>query len=195
MAVTAGAVRPAAYAISQGLFSITTCSTCSPKGLPAVVFEKKLIDSASKSVLYAAVVADSLEQAAALERQIDQPEHRRQRGLDDPLSARVIRPPSWRSIGAIKDELSSIHFAEPDHEPGQYSGVEPDACFTPRVTSAWRHARREKAGETNLTEQLRSLRKAIGESAPALANDNPARPRRTPDRLSTGLVQRHPADV
>src|SRR5262245_27438674 len=37
------------------------------KGLPAVVFEEKLINSASKSVLYAAVVADSIGQANALE--------------------------------------------------------------------------------------------------------------------------------
>ena len=39
-------------------------------GLPAVVYEQKLIDSTPKSVLYAAVVATNLEHAAALERQI-----------------------------------------------------------------------------------------------------------------------------
>ncbi len=37
-------------------------------GLPAVVFEQKLIDSADKSVLYGAVVADSLPDAMALKR-------------------------------------------------------------------------------------------------------------------------------
>ncbi|MCX6906089.1 MAG: MMPL family transporter, partial [Verrucomicrobia bacterium] len=37
------------------------------EGLPAVVFEKKLIHSANKSVLFGAIVADSLEQAVALE--------------------------------------------------------------------------------------------------------------------------------
>jgi len=37
------------------------------EGLPAVIFEKKLITSADKSVLYGAIIANSLEQAIALE--------------------------------------------------------------------------------------------------------------------------------
>ena len=40
------------------------------KGLPAVIFERKLIDSSSKSVLFAAVVADSAQQGVALEHSI-----------------------------------------------------------------------------------------------------------------------------
>ena len=39
-------------------------------GLPAVVFEQKLIDSADKSVLFGAVVADSLPQAVQMEQKI-----------------------------------------------------------------------------------------------------------------------------
>ncbi len=39
-------------------------------GLPAVVFEQKLIDSADKSVLFCAVVADNLAEAVRLEKQI-----------------------------------------------------------------------------------------------------------------------------
>lgn len=38
--------------------------------LPAVVYEQKLIDSADKSVLFGAVVADNLEEAVALEKKI-----------------------------------------------------------------------------------------------------------------------------
>ena len=40
------------------------------KGLPAVVYEQKLIDSADKSVLYCAVVADNLNEAVELEAKI-----------------------------------------------------------------------------------------------------------------------------
>src|SRR5204862_6075205 len=40
------------------------------KGLPAVEFEEKLIQSASKSVLFAAVIATNLQQATALEQRI-----------------------------------------------------------------------------------------------------------------------------
>ena len=37
-------------------------------GLPAVVYEKKLISSTPQSVLFAAVMADSPEEALALEK-------------------------------------------------------------------------------------------------------------------------------
>lgn len=40
------------------------------KGLPAVVYEEKLIESADKSVLFAAVIADSIPDAVRLEQQI-----------------------------------------------------------------------------------------------------------------------------
>src|SRR5260221_10632641 len=39
-------------------------------GLPAVVFEQKLIDSTPKSVLFRAVIATNLQQAVSLEEQI-----------------------------------------------------------------------------------------------------------------------------
>ena len=39
-------------------------------GLPAVVYEQKLIDSADKSVLFGAVVADNLDEAVRLEKKI-----------------------------------------------------------------------------------------------------------------------------
>src|ERR1019366_8894001 len=40
------------------------------KGLPAVVYEQDLINSADKSVLFGAVTASNLQQAVALERQL-----------------------------------------------------------------------------------------------------------------------------
>ena len=38
------------------------------KGLPAVIFEQKLLNSSKKSVLFGAVVADTPEQAVKLEK-------------------------------------------------------------------------------------------------------------------------------
>ena len=112
------------------------------KGLPAVVFEKKLIDSASKSVLFGAVVADSLEQAAALERQIT--------NLSTVASVDSMTPflqgdqaAKLAAIGAIKDELSSIHFAETDHEPSQCSGTQPDPSLHPRIPWPCSHGDRK----------------------------------------------------
>ena len=40
------------------------------EGLPAVEFEKELIDSTPKSVLFGAVIATNLQQAVALEQQL-----------------------------------------------------------------------------------------------------------------------------
>ena len=40
------------------------------EGLPAVEFEEELIDSTPKSVLFGAVIATNLQQAAALEQQL-----------------------------------------------------------------------------------------------------------------------------
>ena len=83
------------------------------KGLAAVVFEKKLINSTPKSVLYAAVVADTAEQAVDLEKKllqlptVSEIESMAPRVLGDQAEKRRI-------IGEIKQDISSIHFAPTD---------------------------------------------------------------------------------
>jgi hopanoid biosynthesis associated RND transporter like protein HpnN len=85
-------------------------------GLPAVEFEQKLIDSAGKSVLYAAIIATNLDQATRLEQQITNlPSVAKKDGvismahfLNEDQSGKL------RLIGEIKQELAGIHFAPPD---------------------------------------------------------------------------------
>ncbi len=83
------------------------------KGLPAVVFAKKLIDSKAKSVLFAAVVADTPEQAVDLEAKLRQlstvadVESMAQRVLGEQTETRWL-------IGEIKEDIASIHFAPAD---------------------------------------------------------------------------------
>src|SRR5206468_12515445 len=87
------------------------------KGLPAVEFEEKLIQSASKSVLFAAVIATNLNQAAALERQLTNPpsvlsvDSITRLGLVDDQTAKLAL------VGQIKEMLSSLRFQDPDTRP------------------------------------------------------------------------------
>lgn len=64
--VTAGLCLLSAVAIPRVFFDYNLLNMQS-EGLPAVVFEHKLINSAEKSVLYGAVVATNLDEAVALE--------------------------------------------------------------------------------------------------------------------------------
>src|SRR5439155_14123639 len=80
------------------------------KGLPAVEFEEKLIQSASKSVLFAAVIATNLNQAAALERQLTNlpsvasVDSITRLGLVDNQAGKLAL------VGQIKEMLSSLRF-------------------------------------------------------------------------------------
>lgn len=83
------------------------------KDLPAVIFERKLITSAEKSVLFAAVLADSEKEALAYEEKI--------RALPavatvESLSRFLTQDPTEKLnlIRAIKGEVSELEFAEPD---------------------------------------------------------------------------------
>jgi predicted RND superfamily exporter protein len=87
------------------------------KGLPAVEFERKLIASAGKSVLYGAVVADSLEEAQAIEEKL--------KGLTNVVSSVesmtrfLAENPRQKLeiIGQIKQDVSSMQFAGMDRGP------------------------------------------------------------------------------
>ncbi|HEY9510854.1 MAG TPA: MMPL family transporter, partial [Verrucomicrobiae bacterium] len=130
-------------------------------GLPAVEFEQKLVDSASKSVLFAAVVADSLEDAVKKEEQIKKlPVVAEKDGVDS--VARFLaadQTAQLRLIGDIKKDLSGINFREPDPRPvdvselsrtlyalGGYLGLALDEI---------------KTNEPALSQQLISLRRSI----------------------------------
>src|SRR6266700_2252497 len=85
-------------------------------GLPAVEFEKKLIDSTPKSVLFGAVIATNLDQAVRMEQQI----------TNLPAVASIDSITRFLSedqtgklpiVGEIKRDLASVHFAEPDTGP------------------------------------------------------------------------------
>jgi hopanoid biosynthesis associated RND transporter like protein HpnN len=86
------------------------------EGLPAVEFEKELINATPRSVLFGAVIATNLQQAAEFEQQL----------TNLPAVASVdsisgfLRGDQTRKlamVGEIKRELASIHFPKPDPRP------------------------------------------------------------------------------
>jgi hopanoid biosynthesis associated RND transporter like protein HpnN len=86
------------------------------KGLQAVEFEQKLIDSASKSVLFAAVIADNNEQALQLEHSLTNlPTVASVDSMAKFLGGGQTR--KLEIIGEVKEDLAPIKFAQMDREP------------------------------------------------------------------------------
>ncbi len=91
------------------------------EGLPAVVFEKKLISSAEKSVLYGAIVADSLEDALKLEARLTNLPTVASvdlAGIDG--MARYLTEDQSRKLAIVaqaKQDVASVEFAPADTGP------------------------------------------------------------------------------
>ena len=129
------------------------------KGLPAVVFEKKLINSASKSVLFGAVVADSLEEAVRLE------------GVLTNLStvasvesmSRLLgedQSGKWAEIRDIKREVGAIRFAEVDEEDVRTPELAETLTYTQGYLT-WARNTVKKEGDQALYAQLQALESAL----------------------------------
>ncbi len=146
------------------------------KGLPAVEFEKKIVQSAGKSVLYAAVVADSLEAARLLQSRLmnlntvsSVDSMAQYLGVDATKQLALIE--------AIRAEVSTIRFAEIDTEDSNvreldqtlwslrgYLGLASHAV-TSEIEAASRKqdaaGRAESEKLSSLLEQIKELRTAI----------------------------------
>jgi len=86
-------------------------------GLPSVVFEEKLFAAADKSLLYGAVVADSLTNAIDLEERIRQLPTVAEIEPPSSLLNHLLNPSSEEKltlIGQIKHELAPLEFGVPD---------------------------------------------------------------------------------
>ncbi len=153
------------------------------KGLPSVVFMRKLIDEASKSVLFAAVVANSLEEAVALNSKLTNlptvaSVDSMTQFLKGDQTAKLSR------IGHIKDELSAVRFEEVDTEPVNLAELN----YTLTISQSYlglAASELQKEGDRALAEQLRSLRQAMGDLRHRISNGNPTR-----DALKLSVFQR-----
>jgi len=87
------------------------------KGLPAVEFEEKLIQSASKSVLFAAVIATNLQQAVAMEEQITNLPSVASVDSITRLGLAENQARKMALVGEIKQQIAPLRFEEPDPKP------------------------------------------------------------------------------
>lgn len=131
------------------------------EGLPAVVYMRKLIDEASKSVLFGAVVADSLEEAVTLNSRLTNlpavaSVESMSRFLAGDQNAKLDQ------ISRIKDEIATIRFEETDDEPVNLAELSQTLFYTQSYLGLATNEA-QKAGEKELAPQLRALRQAIGD--------------------------------
>lgn len=140
-------------------------------GLPAVVFEQKLIASADKSVLFGAVVADSLAQAAEMETRIKQLPA--VAGVDS-LSRFIHEDQSQKLelVRHIKAAIRDIRFAEADLRPVDV----PELSRTLWGLHGYLGLALDevKDQEPKLRGQLMALREAIGELRKTMLAGAPA---------------------
>jgi len=130
------------------------------QNLPSVVFAHKLLDSADKSLLYGAVIADSLTNAVDLAERIKKLPS--VADVEPPFYENFLENPAekFKLIGGIKQEISSLKFNPPDLRPVIVTnlsltlyglkGYLGNALEDPAVIA-----------DTELTRQLVALRDAI----------------------------------
>ena len=129
-------------------------------GMPAVVFEQKLIDSADKSVLYGAVIADSLPQAVELQKKIEKLPTVASNGVQSMASfLDEDQTEKLKLIGQIKQEVAPLQFSAADLQPVNIEN------FSRTLYSLYGYLGAAldeiKDSNTNLTAQIVSLREAI----------------------------------
>jgi len=162
-------------------------------GLPAVVFEKKLITSTPQSVLFAAVVADSPEQATDLVARLSKLPTV---GTNISMAPFLIGDPreKMRLIGQIKKEIAPVQFQPPDRRPANilaldrtlystmgYMGAAADAIRSdmsaqdPPTIPVTNDDPPAKMDETALLDQLLALRDSINQFRKRMLNMDEAK--------------------
>ncbi|MBU6410035.1 MAG: MMPL family transporter, partial [Verrucomicrobia bacterium] len=115
-ALTVACCAAAATQIHKVHFDYDLLHMQSP-GLPSVIYEQKLIDTAGKSVLFGAVVADTRRQALALQTKL---EHLTNTVADVESVAGFLDGHDREKlnlIGEIKRQVAPLHFQTPDTRP------------------------------------------------------------------------------
>lgn len=129
-------------------------------GLPAVEFEKKLLNSADKSVLFGAVIATNQQDAnALLARLTNLPAVAGVESITKYINGDQTE--QLKLVREIKSELAPIHFDTPDPEPVNI----PDLSRTLYSLYGYLGAASDEVGTNDavLTKQLAGLRQAVGD--------------------------------
>jgi hopanoid biosynthesis associated RND transporter like protein HpnN len=125
IAVTAALCVAAAIGARQVYFDYNLIQMQS-QTLPSVIFEQKLIKSADKSLLFGAVIADSLTNAIELEEKMKQLPNVASIQPPESLFNDFLNPDQGEKlklIGQIKREVSPLEFQPPDLNPVNVSNL------------------------------------------------------------------------
>jgi hopanoid biosynthesis associated RND transporter like protein HpnN len=128
--------------------------------LSSVVFEQTLLDSADKSLLYGAVLADSLTNAVALQERIEKLPT--VAGTEPPFYKDFLYPDGGekrRLIGEIKGEVAGLAFRPMDLRPVNLQDLSSTLFYTSCYASL--AAQATGTNEPALTAQLISLAQSI----------------------------------
>lgn len=143
------------------------------KWLPSVAYEGKLLKGAGKSLLFAAVMADTPEQAtnyAAKLRQLP--------GVASVESVADLLSPDQRQklkvINAIKNDLAGIHFAQANPASAQAAPLSATLWYLSGFLGL---AITQSSNDPGLQRQLIALRNAIADFRVALLSDAPLVPK------------------
>ena len=141
-------------------------------GLPAVVYEKKLIDSASKSVLFGAVIAHSLPEAERLKAKL---EKLTAVANVDSMSEVLTggQEEKLEIIKRIKALLGDLNFAPLDLQPVDLRELS-QTLFALHGYLGLAIGEVEKTDDAALARQLRSLRRGIADFRAAISTGDPA---------------------
>jgi predicted RND superfamily exporter protein len=172
MSITAGLCVAALFGARKVYFDYNLIKMQSPS-LPSVMFEQKLLDSADKSLLYGAVIADSLTNAVDLMEKIQKLPT--VADIEPPFYGDFLADQSekLKLVGQIKQEIAPLQFNTPDTQPVKIY----ELSRTLYGLSGYLGNALEEVGnsEPALTRQLVSLRQAIENLRKAmLQGDSPA---------------------
>lgn len=140
-------------------------------GLPAVVFEQKLLNASKKSVLFGAVVADTPEQGVELEEKL-----KKLSTVSEVISMATYLAespaPKLQLIREIKEEISSIDFKPPDTRPVQLESLSRTLYSTYGYLGM--AADETRKDDPTLAGQLMGLRDAINDLRKQMLAIDPA---------------------
>ncbi len=147
------------------------------KGLPAVVYEKKLMDSTPRSVLFGAVVASNALDAVRLQAMLT--------NLPTVANVDSIAPllvqdsgPKLAKIEEIRRDLASLRFPEPSESLPDIVDLDQTLTYLQSYLGQAAEVVRKESQDTNLLAELTGLRASIGSLRSQLHHGDRERNRR-----------------
>ena len=160
MAGVTGALCVAAWFGARNMYFDYNLIKMQSPSLSSVVFEQTLLNSADKSLLYGAVLADSLSNAVALQKKIEQLPT--VADTEPPFYSDLLHPDlggKRKLISEVKAEVASLKFKPPDLKPVNLQDLSATLFYT--SCYAGLAALATATNEPALSKQLTSLSESI----------------------------------